>query len=94
MRPLKPLPVVMRWLKGSTVRSANLLLERTGKPFWKYESYDHCVRSSAELNRVIRYTERSPVRAGRARAYSTKRLLSFSFTSSSTNAASIAIKLV
>ncbi|MGA2714852.1 MAG: transposase [Bryobacteraceae bacterium] len=68
MRPFRPLPVVMRWIKGSTARSANLLLGRTGKPFWQYETYDHCVRNSDELSRVIRYVERNPVRAGLARA--------------------------
>src|ERR1700722_2531992 len=34
MRPLRPLPAVMRWIKGSTAHSANLLLKRTGQPFW------------------------------------------------------------
>jgi REP element-mobilizing transposase RayT len=62
MRPFRLLPEVMRWIKGSTARSANLLLERTGRPFWQYETYDHCVRNSDELNRVIRYIERNPVR--------------------------------
>jgi REP element-mobilizing transposase RayT len=38
MRPFRPLPEVTRWIKGSTARSANLLLERTGKPFWQYET--------------------------------------------------------
>jgi putative transposase len=66
IRPLRPLPIVMRWIKGSTARSANLLLGRTGKPFWQYESYDHPIRSGEELNRVIRYIERNPVRAGLA----------------------------
>jgi putative transposase len=37
MRPFRPLPAVMRWIKGSTARSANLLLGRTGQPFWQYE---------------------------------------------------------
>jgi len=66
MRPLRPLPAIMRWLKGSTARSANLLLKRTGQPFWRYETYDHVIRDSDELNRVIRYIERNPVRAGLA----------------------------
>ncbi len=66
MRPWRPLPAVMRWIKGSTARSANLLLQRTGKPFWQYESYDHVIRNSDELNRAIRYIERNPVRAGLA----------------------------
>src|ERR1700722_9240932 len=64
MRPLRPLPAVMRWIKGSTAHSANLLLKRTGQPFWQYETYDHVIRNSDELNRVIRYVERNPVRAG------------------------------
>jgi REP element-mobilizing transposase RayT len=54
-KPLKPLPAIMRWLKGSTARSANPVLGRTGKPFWQYETYDHCVRTGDELNRIIRY---------------------------------------
>jgi putative transposase len=68
MRTFRPLPDVMRWIKGSTARSANLLLGRTGKPFWQYESYDHLIRNTDELNRVIRYVERNPVRAGLARS--------------------------
>jgi hypothetical protein len=36
----------------------------TGKPFWQYESYDHCIRNLAELNRAIRYVDSNPVRAG------------------------------
>jgi len=68
MRTSRPLPEVMRWIKGSTARSANLVLERTGKPFWQYETYDHCVRNAGELNRIIRYVENNPVRAGLARS--------------------------
>jgi len=64
MRPARPLPVVMRWIKGSTARTANMILNRTGNPFWQYETYDHCVRTNDELNRINRYVERNPVRAG------------------------------
>jgi putative transposase len=66
IRPFRPLPAVMRWIKGSTALSANQLLDRTGKPFWQYESYDHLVRNTDELNRVIKYIEKNPVRAGLA----------------------------
>jgi putative transposase len=66
MRPFRKLSQVTRWIKGSTARSANLLLGRTGRPFWQYESYDRCVRDTNELNRVIRYVERNPVAAGLA----------------------------
>ncbi len=58
------LPKITRWLKGSTARSANLLLNREGNPFWQYESYDHGIRNTDELNRIIRYVERNPVAAG------------------------------
>ena len=39
--PNVPVPVIMRWLKGSTARRANLLLGRTGQRFWQDESFDH-----------------------------------------------------
>jgi putative transposase len=68
MRPFRPLPEVTRWIKGSTARSANLVLARTGKPFWQYETYDHCIRNTDELNRIIHYIENNPVRAGLAHA--------------------------
>ena len=51
-------------LKGYTAREANLLLQRTGQPFWQAESYDHWIRDQAEFNRVQRYIEENPVRAG------------------------------
>jgi REP element-mobilizing transposase RayT len=43
--------------------TANQPLGRTGK-FWQDEYYDHFIRSEDELNRVIRYVERNPVKAG------------------------------
>jgi REP element-mobilizing transposase RayT len=67
-QPFRKLPEVTRWIKGSTARTANLLLGRTGKPFWQYESYDHCIRNDTELNRVIRYVEANPVTAGLVQA--------------------------
>src|SRR5207245_748770 len=57
-------PVIIRWLKGSTARKANLLLGRTGKRFWQDESYDHWVRNSREFERIIHYIEQNPVTAG------------------------------
>jgi REP element-mobilizing transposase RayT len=66
--PSRNLPQIMRWVKGSTARASNLVLGRTGEPFWQYESYDHCVRNADELNRIIHYVERNPVVAGLARA--------------------------
>jgi type I restriction enzyme R subunit len=33
-------------------------------PFWQKESYDHWVRDVAELERIMRYVEENPVKAG------------------------------
>ncbi|MGH9718953.1 MAG: transposase [Bryobacteraceae bacterium] len=59
--PKAPIPVLMRWLKGSTARKANQLLGRTGKPFWRDESHDHWIRNREQLRRLIRCIEANPV---------------------------------
>lgn len=66
LRPLTSMPVITRWLKGSTARQANLILGRTGESFWQDESFDHCVRDEVELDRIVRYVEHNPVSAGLA----------------------------
>jgi putative transposase len=62
--PKVPVPVIMRWLKGSTARRANLLLGRTGQPFWQDESFDHWVRNNTEFDRILQYIQENPVAAG------------------------------
>jgi putative transposase len=64
LMPQAPLPTITRWVKGSTARNANLILGRTGLPFWQDESFDHRVRDEAELERIVRYVENNPVSAG------------------------------
>ncbi len=57
-----------RWLgplKGGTAHEANRVLGRMGQPFWQHESYDHHVRHG-EFERIRRYIEWNPVRAGLA----------------------------
>jgi REP element-mobilizing transposase RayT len=54
----------MQSVKGYTAREANRLLDRTGEPFWQSESYDHWVRSDEEFQRITRYIEENPVKAG------------------------------
>jgi putative transposase len=66
LRPKQPASHVMQWLKGTTAREANLILARTGKPFWQRESYDHWVRDEFELERIVAYIENNPVQAGLA----------------------------
>jgi putative transposase len=61
--PKIPLRKIMQKLKGTTAYGANQILNRTGS-FWKDESYDHWIRSEDELNRVIHYVERNPIKAG------------------------------
>ena len=55
-------------LKGFTAHEANLLLGRTGRPFWQNESYDRLVRSPDEFERIRLYIENNPVKAGLAAA--------------------------
>ncbi|MBC3783721.1 transposase [Spirosoma utsteinense] len=57
------LHVTLKHIKGGSARVANQLLDRTGA-FWQPESYDHYVRNSAELQRIINYTLQNPVKAG------------------------------
>ena len=40
------------------------MLGLTGKPFWQDESYDRLVRDRLEFERIRRYIENNPVRAG------------------------------
>ena len=51
-------------LKSATGRRANVLLNRTGQPFWQNESYDRLVRDDDEFRRLSRYIEHNPVKAG------------------------------
>jgi len=56
----------LQTLKGHTARQANLVLHRTGYPFWQPESYDHWVRDDGERESITRYIENNPVKAGLA----------------------------
>jgi putative transposase len=51
-------------LKGFTAHAANRLLGVTGRHFWQDESYDHLVRDGREFERIRRYIEWNPVKAG------------------------------
>lgn len=62
--PFRPIRQITHWIKGSTARAANELLARSGKQFWQHESFDHWVRDDSEGQRIIRYIERNPVKAG------------------------------
>ena len=55
--------LITKHLKGSTAREANILLQRTGQPFWQDESFDHWCRDRTECFRIVRYIENNPVKA-------------------------------
>lgn len=53
-------------LKGATAQEANLILNRTGNPFWQHESYDRVVRNTTEFRKIENYILQNPVNAGLA----------------------------
>jgi REP element-mobilizing transposase RayT len=61
--PLIDLSRVVSGIKITSAKSANPLLSRTG-PFWSRDYFDRWVRDSTEEQRVIRYIENNPVKAG------------------------------
>ncbi|MGA8579448.1 MAG: transposase [Bryobacteraceae bacterium] len=64
VQPRKPLREATRAVKNTSARAANLLLGRTGTPFWQDESFDHWVRDRNEFDRIAWYIENNPVDAG------------------------------
>jgi putative transposase len=62
--PKAPVRQITHWIKGTTARTANQLLGRTGEMFWQHESYDHWARNVRERDRIASYIERNPVSAG------------------------------
>ena len=63
--PSMPSPSWLGPLKGFTAREANRILGTAGSRFWQDESYDHLVRHG-EFERIRRYIEWNPVKAGLA----------------------------
>ena len=61
--PSTEVPKLLRELKGSSARSANQILGRTGTPFWQRESYDRLVRNPTEFDRITNYIIQNPVQA-------------------------------
>jgi putative transposase len=64
LAPRAPLERVTQQIKGASAHEANLVLGRTGAPFWQTESFDHWVRNPAEWQKIRAYIERNPVAAG------------------------------
>ena len=64
LKPNVEVRLLTRALKGVTARAANEILGQTGKRFWQDESFDHWIRSDAQLEKVRTYVEQNPVKAG------------------------------
>lgn len=64
IQPRCEIAEVTRAIKSYSAREANLILNRSGKPFWQVESYDHWVRDAREFEGIRRYIEWNPVNAG------------------------------
>ncbi len=54
---------ILKSLKWYTARECNKILNRSGA-FWQHESYDHVVRNSESLIRIVKYVLNNPVKAG------------------------------
>lgn len=54
---------IVHSLNRFTADACNQLLGKRGT-FWQHESYDHWVRDAEELERIMRYVEANPVKAG------------------------------
>lgn len=59
---------VLENLKWYTALRCNEALGRRGE-FWQHESYDHVVRDSEELERIIWYVLNNPVKAGLVKSW-------------------------
>jgi hypothetical protein len=53
----------MHGMKRQSAWDVNTILGRKGA-FWQVESYDHYVRNSDELARIVQYVLNNPVNAG------------------------------
>jgi putative transposase len=51
-------------IKGRSAREANLLLDRNGPKFWAKDYFDRRIRDNDHAERVTRYIENNPVKAG------------------------------
>jgi REP element-mobilizing transposase RayT len=57
------LETVLHSWKSYSAKEANRRLGRTGA-FWQREYFDHVVRSESSLQRIMRYVQDNPLRAG------------------------------
>ncbi len=56
---------ILQDMKKYTARECNKALNGSGA-FWQHESYDHVIRNSESLRRIVNYVLNNPVKAGLA----------------------------
>ncbi len=64
IEPRTSLEQITHGIKGVSARDANRIMNRAGQKFWQAESFDHWVREPAEGEKICRYIENNPVKAG------------------------------
>jgi REP element-mobilizing transposase RayT len=64
LRPCLDLPKTISGIKACSARDANRLLGRVGRPFWARDYFDRWIRNGDEEQRITRYIEYNPVKAG------------------------------
>jgi REP element-mobilizing transposase RayT len=64
LQPHKPLQEITRAVKKTSAKQANIILGKSGQPFWQDESFDHWVRNGKQFDRIVQYIESNPVKAG------------------------------
>ena len=64
VEPHVPLRRITAGIKGVSSHHANRILGRAGEAFWQGESFDHWVRTPMEGEKICRYIESNPVKAG------------------------------
>jgi REP element-mobilizing transposase RayT len=63
LQPGDRLSKEIAWIKGRTAFEANRVMKRSGS-FWAKDYFDRWIRDRNEWEKVIRYIERNPVKAG------------------------------
>ena len=63
LKPGDTLPREIAWIKGRTALEANRVMKRSGS-FWAKDYFDRWIRNRNEWEKVIRYIEQNPVKAG------------------------------
>ena len=63
LKPENTLARQIGWLKGRTAFEANRVMKHSGA-FWAKDYFDRWIRNRNEWEKVIRYIERNPVKAG------------------------------